>query len=108
MRKGAIPVPYIIALILGIVVVGLLAYWFFVLGGRIGGQASESECRAKENIYCSTWSTTDYDLDNKPGGKDFSKSCPTTSADVYAPECCSFSWAHNVDEAECKSVLGEV
>jgi len=104
-RKGAIPVPYIIALILGIVVVGLLAYWFFILGGKIPGQASEAECRIKENQYCTAWSATGYAT--KPGDLDFSEACPTTSADVYAPECCSFSWARNVDETECKRVLGQ-
>lgn len=104
MEKGAVPVPYIIALILGIVVVGLLAYWFFVLGGRVGDQASETECRATENIYCTTWAATGYGDESKPGGKDFSDTCPGTG--TYAPACCSYSWAQNVDQTECETALG--
>lgn len=109
MKKGAIPVHYIIALILGIIVVGLLGYWFFVLGGRIPGQVSETDCRTKQHAYCTEWSANGYDLDNKPDGKDFSEDCPTTSADVYAPECCSFSWATTMsdDDTECKRLLGQ-
>ena len=29
--KGALPVPYIVAIIIAIIVIALLIYWFFVL-----------------------------------------------------------------------------
>lgn len=73
MRKGAIPIEYIIAIILGIIVVGVLGYWFFVLGGRLPGQATETWCRARENQYCSELSQYGFDenlLKQRHGVKD--------------------------------------
>jgi len=59
MKKGAIPVPHIIALVLGIIVVGLLAFWFFILGGRLDPKVQE--CQNKQLQYCSTWSGCGYE-----------------------------------------------
>ena len=53
--KGQIPVAYIVALILGVAVVALLGYWFFVQGGRFGGTVSLETCNAKKMSYCSQW-----------------------------------------------------
>jgi hypothetical protein len=58
-EKG-VAVPYIIALILGIAVVALLGYWFFVLGGRLGGESIAAECEAKLTSYCQAWKTLGY------------------------------------------------
>jgi hypothetical protein len=57
MKKG-IAIPYIIALILGIAVVALIGYWFFVLGGRIPGQATITTCQSKEVAWCGEWART--------------------------------------------------
>lgn len=51
-RKAAMPVPYIIALILGVVVVAVLAYWFVSSGSKGGGVGKEAECRARMLEWC--------------------------------------------------------
>ncbi len=92
MKKGAVPVPYIIALLLGIAVVAVLGYWFFVLGGQIGGEATLQNCKSKATIYCNSWQTNNYakTLTGDPdvpliGEKWFAKS--TETEDAYAPAC---------------------
>ena len=45
--KGAMPVPYIVALILAVIVIGLLGYWLIVNLGLFGTKSSEELCRAK-------------------------------------------------------------
>ena len=67
MKKGAVPIPYIIALLLGIAVVAILGYWFFVLGGTIGGEITLERCRTRAHTYCATWQATGYaTYENKP------------------------------------------
>jgi hypothetical protein len=102
MRKG-IAVPYIIALILGIVVVALLGYWFFVLGGTFTGKASITECQTKLSTYCASFSAAGYE-----GFEDFTEACPAGS-DVYAPECCSYvgTLQSGTWEQTCRSLLGQ-
>jgi hypothetical protein len=102
MRKG-VAVPYIIALILGIAVVALVGYWFFVIGGGLPGQAGETQCRAKLSMYCNAWSGTGYV--ETPDGEEFSGTCPASA--TYAPECCSFSWARSVTQTVCEAALGQ-
>jgi hypothetical protein len=65
MRKG-VAVPYIIALILGIVVIGLLGYWFFVLGGQAGGTATSQGCNTKIASWCQQWSIDGFKDPNCP------------------------------------------
>jgi hypothetical protein len=100
--KGDIPIPYIVALILGIIVIGVIGYWFFVLSGKGGGTASEQFCRAKELTYCSQWSKCDYSTapgtDCRPGKQTFDK---------YAPECRSYDWALAVNDDACREILGQ-
>ena len=48
----AVAVPYVIALILGIIVVAVIGYWFFVVAGGGGGQLSSTTCEAKFLAYC--------------------------------------------------------
>jgi hypothetical protein len=60
MKKGAVPVPYIIALLLGIAVVAVLGYWFFILGGQVGGEITLSKCEAYANNYCNSWKLVGY------------------------------------------------
>ncbi|MBI2005167.1 MAG: hypothetical protein HYS80_00185 [Candidatus Aenigmarchaeota archaeon] len=53
MRK-AVAVPYIIALILGVAVIGLVGYWFATTGGKFGGQSAKTICDNKFLQYCIT------------------------------------------------------
>ncbi len=46
------PVPYIIALIIGVVVVAVLAYWFISSGGKGANVGKEAECRARMLEWC--------------------------------------------------------
>lgn len=99
MNKG-IAVPYIIALILGIVVVALLGYWFFVLGGQFGGRASLTECQGKLNLYCNMYATQGSLT------QDFTDDCP--GAGTYAPECCLYvdSFKSGTWLQTCQGILG--
>ena len=63
MSKGSIPIPYIIALLLGIAVVAILGYWFFVLSGLWGGEATLQTCRTNAHTYCAGWQTVAYATD---------------------------------------------
>jgi len=58
--KGALPVPYIVALIIALIVIAILAYWFFVLSGRSGTEADIKLCEAKAVTYCAAWAATRY------------------------------------------------
>jgi len=84
-RKG-IAVPYIIALILGIAVVALLGYWFFVLGGSFSTEASLTECQTKMRTFCLSYSGTGY-----TPAQTFTDTCGSSGvADTDSPECCSY------------------
>ena len=78
MKKG-VAVPYIIALVLGIVVVGLIGYWFFVLGGRLPGQATEVWCNSKESQWCTSHSASTTWDDFAPGCSDIGIDEPTSA-----------------------------
>ena len=54
MNKG-VAIPYIIAVLLGIAVIGIIGYWFFFLGGSLGGEISAQDCSRKLVTYCSIW-----------------------------------------------------
>jgi hypothetical protein len=107
MMKKGIAIPYIIALILGIVVVALLGYWFFVLGGTFTGKASITECQTKLSTYCAAFSTAGYPSSN-PAFTDSCSSSTVSSTD--SPECCSYytqlrtgtNW-----ELTCRGLLGQ-
>ncbi len=59
-EKGAVPVSYIIALLLGIAVIGITGYWFFFLGGEWGGEVTLSTCRSRAYTYCANWQAVGY------------------------------------------------
>jgi hypothetical protein len=56
MMKKGVAVPYIIAILLGVGVIGLVGYWLFVSGGQFGGSATEQSCRNSFSTWCSQWS----------------------------------------------------
>ena len=59
MRK-AVAVPYIIALILGVAVIGLVGYWFVTTGGKFGGQSAKTICDNKFLQHCVTNPSKSY------------------------------------------------
>lgn len=96
MAKGEIPIGYIIALVLGIAVVAILGYWFFIMQGQGGSQMTTSQCQTMAYQYCRTWQTNLYADSNPPqntapdvggfiGIKWFANS--PTSGGSYAPTC---------------------
>lgn len=52
--KKAVAVPYIIVLILGVAVIGLVGYWFASSGGKFSGQSAKTICENKFLQYCIT------------------------------------------------------
>ncbi len=83
MRKG-VAVPYVIAILLGIVVIAIIGFTFFTSTTSISVQ----DCRNKLSTYCSLWSATGYT--GKPSGEwdDFAKGCSQLGvADPSEPDC---------------------
>ena len=68
--KGAVPIPYIIALLLGIAVVAIIGYWFFVLSGQTGGELTFADCKTRATTYCAEWSQAGYAVDSETGEPD--------------------------------------
>ncbi len=54
-RKGAIPIPYIIAIIFGIVVIAIIGYWFFTTAGDIGSASQQADCETALFEFCISW-----------------------------------------------------
>ncbi len=67
MRKADVPVPYIIAIIIGIAVIALLGYWFFMTGGGFLTEVSEQGCRTLKSRFCSAWAVYAYQMVNDKG-----------------------------------------
>lgn len=62
----AVAVPYIVAIVLGIAVIGLLGYWFFVQSGKTGTTGTKAECDSKLASFCLSWKSLGGKSDNKP------------------------------------------
>jgi hypothetical protein len=102
--KGALPVPYIVAIIIAVIVIVVLLVWFFALSGKGSTTATDSFCRAAEFTYCSQWSASG--LSGPMPGAD--QTNPTGKTFLqYAPECKGSAWASQVGQNECKSILGQ-
>jgi len=117
MKKGAVPIPYIIALLLGIAVVAILGYWFFVLGGQWGGEVSLQGCRNKALLYCQAYQGSGYDEDEdgqpSPLGW-FGRVAPEgEQIKVYASKCAGYrtdlgfssGWDPDIEETTCKTKI---
>lgn len=75
--EKAVAVPYVIALILGVVVVGIVGYWFVSQGGKAVGAGTKAECDGKTQNYCQFWKNNfRFDLANRPTGFSWGSSCP--------------------------------
>ena len=59
----AIAVPYIIAVLLGVAVIGLIGYWLFVSGGQFGNTAASETCRTDFLQACQKWASDGYSSD---------------------------------------------
>lgn len=64
MKKGAIPIPYIVALIFGVIVISLIGYWLVNQGGKTITSGATTECDA----LCVAWKNSGFNL--KPSGID--------------------------------------
>ena len=53
MNKGELPVPHIIAIILGMLVMALVGFFLFQQSGQLGEQVSKQECLKAVTEYCS-------------------------------------------------------
>jgi len=97
MSKGEVPIPYIIALVLAIVVIGLVVYWLYFSSTDFQNTINEYSCRSKMSAYCNQWKLSTIVPATYFGGKSSSKDdCPVPrgmAGNVYAPECCGFTWA---------------
>ena len=59
MKKG-VAVPYIIAILLGVGVIGLVGYWLFASGGQFGAGAATQQCRTDFQTACNQWADGGY------------------------------------------------
>ncbi|MCX6820872.1 MAG: hypothetical protein NT016_02900 [Candidatus Aenigmarchaeota archaeon] len=93
MAKGEIPIGYIIALVLGIAVVAILGYWFFIMQSSGGSQMTATQCQAQAYQYCRTWQINNYQVENGVpllGGFNLNPewfSQGPTGTTNYAPNC---------------------
>lgn len=101
MQKG-VAIPYVIAIILGIVVIGLIGYWLFTGGGKMGSKITVTECNEKAIIYCSEWRLKDFKSDDLPKIGLCRIDC---TWDKYAPGCKGLG-VDASSEANCKYFLG--
>lgn len=60
----AVAIPYVIALILGVIVIAILVYWFINQAGKTTTVGTSAECQAKEFSYCVQWQNNDKDCDD--------------------------------------------
>jgi hypothetical protein len=93
--KGQIPVKYIIALILGIAVVALIGFWFFIVAGGFVGELTEAQCRARLLQFC-----------NEKFGAGETTTTPGQWTDdwkAYEARCVYLDWS--IDAPVCENVL---
>ena len=106
--KGAVPVPYIIALILGVLVLGFVTYSLFFSNNEFGSSLKEYGCRSRKMSYCSAWENDPDSVGQFSlvcGDKDDSQ-FDYHPRDYYAPTCCEFDWAHGTAYEVCQESGG--
>jgi len=84
--KKAVAIPYVIALILGVVVIGLLGYWFVSQGGKTVGEGDKAECQAKIFSYCVQWQNNDKECKSNAPVTTI-EGCGITSNKPQKPDC---------------------
>ncbi len=58
MRK-AVAIPYIIALVLGVIIIALVGYFLFGQFGKTSTVGKDAECQSKLLQYCMKWISND-------------------------------------------------
>ncbi len=96
--KKGIAIPYIIALILGIIVVGVIGYWFFATTGTGGGSAAVANCNAKKLQWCNEWTKTGFQT--SPSGT-------LGTWDAHASGCTALG-VGDPSETSCRSLTGQL
>lgn len=64
MRK-AIAIPYVIALILGVVIIALVGYWIASQGGKSVGTGYTAQCYGKQVSFCTYWRNSAFNVEPK-------------------------------------------
>ena len=77
MAKGELPVPYIVAIIIALVVIAILGYMFFTHTGLFEGSSADTACQTKLVQYCLAWRSSDPTFEANE----------YTDWDTYAPGC---------------------
>lgn len=95
----AVAVPYLIAIILAVIVLGVIGYWFLTSSAKGTGVTSEAFCRGRLLQYCS-----DLRMSKIPPDTDF-------YSEKYAKDCAVYKgktgWpAKSPNNDECKTILG--
>ncbi|MCD6402858.1 MAG: hypothetical protein J7K98_00840 [Candidatus Aenigmarchaeota archaeon] len=96
MSKGQMPIPYLIAIIIGIIVIAVLVYMFVTKTGIFSGFTGEQECKAKAQAYCMEWSLHGWTEDRCGEGE----TCGPNQFEKFGrkyPECKQFSWVSKLD-----------
>ena len=108
MRK-AVAIPYVIALIIGVVVVAVLAYWFISSGGKGASVGKEAECTARKVEFCASKTSTAWQkvIDVCKGGFGSDITKKVGGKDVVVKACYDFcstiipNWGSPKDRSEC-------
>lgn len=90
----AVAIPYVIALILGVIVVGIIGYWFVVQGGKTVGVGATAECDA----LCSSWKISAFNV--KP--VNIEKVCPKFS-EVQLKVFCGNKFECDLADTSCSN-----
>lgn len=64
--KKAVAIPYVIALIFGVIVIAVLAYWLVNQSSKTTTVGSTAECQARQSTYCQQWKALKFGSDRKP------------------------------------------
>lgn len=106
-KRGAVPIPYIIAIIFAVAIIVLIGYWLFSTNNEFSKVIKAKMCDTKKAAYCSDWR-----LSGTKPEMEFSTLCGNIVHDdpddenykdnFYAPVCCIFDWAEDdLDSTEC-------
>lgn len=75
--KKAVAIPYVIALIMGVIAIGILAYWLINQSGKATSTGTSAECQAKLFSFCNQWLVRGGEKDDKPAPGSFDwGNCP--------------------------------
>jgi len=91
--KGAVPVPYIIALILGAMVLGFITYSLFYSNSEFSKSMRDRKCEYQRMMYCNLEDRSMYAGFASDTQNDDPNECTEEKADLvyYAYKCCEFA-----------------